>query len=195
MAATPATEAARRRATLSSDVIAREAVEAATHELRGDRITALGCRYPRPASLATTHDSLKTIGVDVRSTTRLLSRIRHRRQLPRAKPLEHRDPHRLLWAKVTLRGYLRGRRWWWGTVPAPAPLALPLTPFSPCRRPVGTFHGGNIMRRNRSPGRWERRGPKSLASSVQVRRARGNRSGLVVGAARAWVSIRPTPSF
>jgi hypothetical protein len=129
-----------------------DTVEAATHELQEGRTAVLGCCYPRPVSLATTHDSLETIGVDVGSTTWPPSRVRHRLQPPRAKPLEHQDPRRLLRAKVTLRGYLCELRRWWGTGPTPVPLTPPLTSFSPCRHPVGTFHGGNIMRRNRSPG-------------------------------------------
>jgi hypothetical protein len=87
MAGTPATEAARPVVTLSGDVVVGEAIEAATHKLRRDGTTAFGCRFRRPASKATTHDQLETIGVDVGSVTWPLSRVGNQRPPPRAKPL------------------------------------------------------------------------------------------------------------
>jgi G:T-mismatch repair DNA endonuclease (very short patch repair protein) len=69
-AGAPVAEAAGWRVTLSSDVIVREAVEAETRKLRWEGAVAFGCRFPRTASVATTLDSLETIGVDVGPSTR-----------------------------------------------------------------------------------------------------------------------------
>jgi hypothetical protein len=65
MAGIPATQAAGRGATLSGDVVLREAVEAETHKLRQDGAVAFGCRTSRTAPATTTHDYLESISVDV----------------------------------------------------------------------------------------------------------------------------------
>jgi len=65
MVGTPAAEAAGRGATLSGDVVVREAVEAETHERRQDGAVAFGGRSPKAARATMAFSDLEPIGVDV----------------------------------------------------------------------------------------------------------------------------------
>jgi hypothetical protein len=150
MAGTPATEAARQRATLSGDVVVREAVEAATHKLRRDWTVTFGCRVPGLAYTATTLDSLEAISVDDGSTARLPRHITHRHPTPRSKVLVHWDPRYLLLSKATLRGHTLGQRWRSPTTSrctGPTPPMPTLTPLPPCWHLEGSLHGYNTVRR------------------------------------------------
>jgi hypothetical protein len=111
MAGTPTEEATGQGATLSGDMARRKTVEAETHQRRRNRAVSYGGRSPPPAPATTIFDDLEPLGVDdgpmvghMRGPW-LPRCVRHRRTKPRAEALEHRDPCRRLWTKVTLRGH------------------------------------------------------------------------------------------
>jgi hypothetical protein len=96
MVGTLAAEAAGRVATLSGDVVVREAVEAETDKLQQDGVVASGCHFPQVVTVMMTHDSLETIDVDDGPSMGLSGRVRHRRPTPRAEALVHWDSPRRL---------------------------------------------------------------------------------------------------
>jgi hypothetical protein len=96
MTGPPSAEATRPGATLSGDVVVREAVEAETHKIRRDGAVAFGRRSPRTASLMTTLDDLESIDVNVGPLTWLPRCVMYRRPTLWAEALVHQDScHRL----------------------------------------------------------------------------------------------------
>jgi hypothetical protein len=188
MAGIPVAQAAGRGATLSGDVVGREAVEAETHKLWRDGAMAFGCHTPRTASLTTTRDHLESISIDIGPSTGLPSHVRHGRPTPRAESLVHRNTRRWPWTKVTLHMHTRDAQWLSPTAIGHSGPVL-MTPLPPCRHRPGALH--SATRHDRSPCRQWRRGLESLAGSVQVRQARGR---FVVGATCTRVFL-PTPEL
>lgn len=122
------------------------------------------------------HDNLEPVVIDVG----------YQRPVPRAKSLVHGGPCRLLWAKATSRGHLRGT----ATAGRTGPTPTMLLPGG--GRRVGFIHSNGIQRSVQSHRRRWRRGHKGPAGSIQVRQARGG-DEVVIGAARAI--FFPTPKL